>query len=140
MIDSKKIYSLSEIKEKLTPLSKEEGLQLVLLFGSVASGKMYKQSDIDLGFLYDGSVDILDLTNKVIRLLHNDRVDVIDLRYASPLLKFSAARQGKLLYERSPGLFNSFYSLAFRRYIDTRKIREAQGNAIEHFLEEKGLI
>lgn len=140
MTDSKKIYSLSEIKEKLTPLSKEEGLQLVLLFGSVASGKMYKQSDIDLGFLYDGSVDILDLTNKVIRLLHNDRVDVIDLRYASPLLKFSAARQGKLLYERSPGLFNSFYSLAFRRYIDTRKIREAQGNAIEHFLEEKGLI
>lgn len=140
MTDSKKIYSLSEIKEKLTPLFKEEGLQLVLLFGSVASGKMYKQSDIDLGFLYDGSVDILDLTNKVIRLLHNDRVDVIDLRYASPLLKFSAARQGKLLYERSPGLFNSFYSLAFRRYIDTRKIREAQGNAIEHFLEEKGLI
>lgn len=140
MVDSKRIYSVDEIKEKLTLLFEEEGLQLVLLFGSVVSGKVNPQSDIDLAFLYDGPVDILALTNRVIRLLHTDNIDVVDLRRANPLLKLSAAKQGVLLHERSPGLFNSFYSLAFRRYVDTKKLRDAQGKRIKNFLEEKGLI
>ena len=139
MTDSIEIPSINEIKEKLSPLFKEERLQLTLLFGSVVSGRIHSKSDIDLAFLFDGPADILTLTNRVIRLLHTDRVDVVDLRHASPLLKFSAAKQGTLLYERTPGLFNSFYSLAFRRYVDTQKMREAQGKAIKHFLEEKGL-
>ncbi len=139
MQDSKKIYSIDEIKLKLTPLFHEKGLQFVFLFGSTASGRATRKSDIDLAFLFDESLDILDLTNKVIKLLQTDRVDVIDLRRASPLLSFAGAKGGKLLFERSPGLFNSFCSLAFRRYIDKKKMRDAQGRAIEHFIEEKGL-
>ncbi len=140
MTDTKTFYSIDDIKEKLTPLYKEEGLQLVLLFGSAASGRTHRRSDIDLAFLYDKPVDALELTNKVINLLHIDSVDVADLQTASPLLGFSAVKHGKILYERSPGVFNSFYSLAFRKYIDTRKIREGHEDSIESFLEEKGLM
>jgi predicted nucleotidyltransferase len=139
MPDSKKMYSIGEIKLKLTPLFNEKGLQFVLLFGSMASGRASRRSDIDLAFLFDEPADILALTNRVIQLLQTDRVDVIDLRHASPLLSFAGAKEGKLLFERSPGLFNSFCSLAFRRYIDTKKMRDAQEKAIEHFIEEKGL-
>ena len=131
-------FSIDEIKAKLAPLFKEEALQLVLLFGSQSSGQVHPESDIDLGFLYDEAVDLLELTNKVIQLLRKDRVDVIDLRRANSLLCFSAARQGKLLYERCPGLFNSFYSLSFRRYIDTKKLRDARQRAIDTFLEARG--
>jgi predicted nucleotidyltransferase len=134
-----KAYSIDQIKEKLAPLFKEPGLKMLLLFGSVASGRIHRESDIDLGFLFDGPVDLLGLTNRVINLLNTDKVDVIDLRRASPLLSFSAAREGKLLYERTPGQFNVFFSLAFRRYIDTKKLRDAQQRAIQHFLKEKGL-
>jgi predicted nucleotidyltransferase len=137
MTDSKEMCSSNEIKEKLIPLFKDEDLQLVLLFGSAASGKTYKRSDIDLAFLYKGPVDVLDLTTRVIRLLHADNIDVVDLRHTNSLLQFSVVKHGKLLYERSPGLFNSFYSLSFRRYIDTKKLRDAQGETIKHFLEEK---
>jgi predicted nucleotidyltransferase len=136
----KKSHSIDEIKEKLTPLYKEEGLQLVLLFGSAASERMHRKSDIDLAFLYDRPVDVLELTNKVIRLLHTDSADVVDLQIANPLLGFSAVKHGKILYERSPGVFNSFYSLAFRKYIDTRKIREGHEDSIKSFLDEKGLV
>jgi len=131
-------FSIDEIKAKLAPLFEEEALQLVLLFGSQSSGKVHPESDIDLGFLYDEAVDLLELTNKVIQLLRKDRVDVIDLRRANSLLCFSAARQGKLLYERCPGLFNRFYSLSFRRYIDTKKLRDARQRAIDTFLETRG--
>lgn len=131
-------FSSDQMKAKLAPLFKEEALQLVLLFGSQSSGQVHPESDIDLGFLYDGTVDLLELTNQVTRLLRNDRVDVIDLRRANSLLCFSAARQGKLLYERSPGLFNRFYSLSFRRYVDTKKLRDARQRAIDNFLETRG--
>jgi uncharacterized protein len=135
---SLKAYSTDEIKEKLASLFREEALQFVLLFGSRSSGQVHPKSDIDLGFLYDEPVDLLDLTNKITHLLHTDRVDVVDLRRANPLLCFSAARQGKLLYERCPGLFNRFYSLSFRRYIDTKKLRDARQRAIDNFLEARG--
>jgi predicted nucleotidyltransferase len=134
-----KSWSIEDIKGNLAPLFQEEKLQMVLLFGSYSSGRPRPGSDVDLGFLYDGPVDLLNLTNKVVRLLQTDSVDVIDLRRANPLLSFSAARQGILLYERSPGQFHAFYSLSFRRYVDTKKLRDATITAIQHFITEKGL-
>lgn len=133
-------FNIVEIKTRLGPLFNEEDLRLVLLFGSVASGKEYQESDIDLGFLFDRRIDILALTNKVIQLLRTDKVDVIDLSRASPLLKYSAIRQGKVLFEQKPGLFNIFQSLTFRIYVDTKKLRDAQERAIQNFLGERGLI
>ena len=132
-------FNIEEIKDSLTPLFNEESLRLVLLFGSVASGKECQESDIDLGFLFDKPIDILGLNNRVIRLLRTDRVDVIDLSRASPLLKHSVIRTGKALFEKTPGLFNIFQSLAFRIYVDAKKLRDAQEKAIHNFLEERGL-
>jgi len=140
MSELKKMPSIEEIKDRLSPLFKDEGLRLVLMFGSVVSEMMHKKSDIDLAFLFDRPVDILELTNRVIRLLHTDNVDVIDLKNANPLLRFSAAKNGRILYERSPGVFNEFFSLAFRMYVDTEKLREARATGIRHFLEERGLL
>ena len=140
MADPRKILSIEEIRESLTPLFKEKGLQLILLFGSVVAGTMHKKSDIDLAFLFDSPMDIVSITNNVIRLLHTDSVDVIDLKQASPLLKYSVAQKGRPLYEKSPGIFNEFYSLAFRMYVDTRKLRDARKRGIKYFLETRGLV
>jgi len=131
---------INDIKDRLTPLFRKEGVQLVLLFGSIAEGSVHRKSDIDLGFLFDEPIDVLSLTNEVTKLLHSDRVDVVDLRRASPLLKFCAAQKGKVLYERSDGLFNQFFSLAFRMYVDTKKLRDAQGEMIRDFLKEKEMV
>lgn len=132
--------STKEIRERLDPLFKNECLRLVLLFGSLVTGNIHKKSDIDLAFLFDRPIDILELTNKVISLLHTDNVDVVDLRHASPLMKFSIAKNSILIYEKEEGMFNEFYSFAFRVYIDTRKLRDAQATAIRHFLMAKGLL
>lgn len=132
-------FNIEEIKDSLAPLFDEESLRLVLLFGSVALGKECQGSDIDLGFLFDKPIDILGLTNRVIRLLRTDRVDVIDLSRASPILKFSAIRHCKVLFEKTPGLFNIFQSLTFRIYVDAKKLRDAQEKAIHNFLGERGL-
>lgn len=139
MDKAKKILPVHEIGERLSPVFKDKGLKLVLVFGSVVTGKAHKRSDVDLAFLFDNRVDIMGLTNRVIRLLRTDNVDVVDLGRASPLLRFSAAKNGKVLYERSPGLFSEFYSLAFRRYVDTKKLRDAGRVVIRDFLHARGL-
>ncbi len=139
MAETKRIMHPEEIAKKLAPIFEEKRLVLALLFGSSAFDKTHRNSDIDLAFLFDTPVDILKLTNRVIRLLHTDNIDVVDLRRASPLLKFSAVKNGKVLYEKKPGIFNEFYSLAFRVYIDTKKLRDAQETYIKNSLKKRGL-
>jgi predicted nucleotidyltransferase len=133
------VLTPEQIRERLTPLYGDSSLQLVLLFGSVASQRTRPGSDIDLAFLFDSPIDILSLTNRVIRLLHADNVDVVDLHHAAPLLKYSVARTGKVVYERRPGVFAGFCSLAFRMYADTKKLRDARERAIKGFLSSRGL-
>lgn len=133
------MLSISDIKDRLAPLFDNKGLSLIVLFGSMASGAVHARSDVDLAFLYDRKVDILELTNRTSALLGTDKVDVVDLRLADPLLKFAVASTGKIVYERSPGVFSEFFSLAFRRYVDTKKLRDAQEGSVRMFLAERGL-
>lgn len=140
MIETVAAMSLEKIQQRLAPLFSEDGLKLVLLFGSVASGAIHKRSDIDLAFLYDRPVDTIALTNRVIALLHTDRVDMVDLMRASPLLKFSVAKTGLVLYERASGMYAGFCSLAFRMYVDTKKLRDARSLSLRLFLQERGLL
>lgn len=126
--------SIEDIRNRLEPLHHDSGLQLIVLFGSLAKGLRKRRSDIDLAFLYDVPFNIVQATNRVSQLLRCDAIDIVDLRTASPLLKFSAMQDGKALYERSPGTFSSFYSLAFRRYVDTKKLRDAQRLAVRDYL------
>jgi len=130
--------SMAEIKEKLTPLFEDEGLQLVLLFGSALTRNIHRRSDVDLAFLYNKPVDVITLTNRVMRLLHRNAVDVVDVKSANPLLRFSIAQNGRPLYEKSPGIFNEFCSLAFRMYVDSKKLRDGQAKVIKDFLETRG--
>lgn len=134
------LLSVEEIRNRLTAIFDDEGLQFIIVFGSAASGKVHSHSDIDLAFQYNRPVDVVSLTNKVTTLLHTDKVDVVDLRRATPLLMYSVAKTGKLLYEKAPNSFVEFCSLAFRRYVDTGKLREAQRNGIRQFLESRGLV
>jgi len=128
------MLTIEDICNRLEPLYHDSGLQLIVLFGSLAKGRRGRRSDIDLAFLYDVPFDIVRMTNRVSQLLRSDAIDVVDLRIASPLIKFSAMQDGKSLYERSPGTFSSFYSLAFRRYVDTKKLRDAQRLAVRDYL------
>lgn len=136
----KKIPSAGEIRKGLSPLFKNKDLKLVILFGSAVSGKMHARSDIDIAFLFETPFDILSLTNRVISLLRTDSVDIVDLKRANPLLKYSIARNCEVLHEKAPGIFHEFYSLSFRMYVDTGKLRDARAESIRTFLRGRGMV
>jgi len=127
------------LAEQLAPLFHRPEIRLVVLFGSAATGRRHGGSDLDLAILGDTPLDLVELTNRVITLTHVNDVDLVDLRRAPPLLAMEVARHGRLLHERSAGDYAQFVSLAYRRYVDTAKLRAAQKEAIAGFLRERGL-
>ena len=110
-------------------------LRLVVLFGSVARGRATPRSDVDLGVLADGACDLDALYVSLAPVLKSDRLDLVDLRRAGPILAFAVARDGAPLFEGEPGTWRQFQSLAQRRYADTAKLRRAQERALAVFIE-----
>ena len=130
--------TIADVRERLAPLFADPDIDLVIVFGSVAGGVTRADSDLDLAVRGLKPLDLVSLTNTITRLLHADAVDVVDLRRASPLLMMEVVRGGRLLYERTPGSYVAFCSLAHRRYVDTAKLRVAQREVIRYFLRDRG--
>jgi predicted nucleotidyltransferase len=114
-------------------------LELLVLFGSAARGTASARSDVDVAVRCAGAADLEALHLALAPWLATGRLDLVDLRRAGPLLAFEVARSGRVLFERHPGAFREFQSLASRRYCDTEKLRAAQRRAIHVFLEREGL-
>jgi predicted nucleotidyltransferase len=131
--------TVDQLKKRLDPLFHLPEIQLVVLFGSAASGALRADSDLDLAILGDHGFDLVALTNMIISLVHCNDVDLVDLRGSNPVLMMEVARTGVLLFERQPGGYVAFCSLAHRRYVDTAKLRTAEKTAIRQFLQARGL-
>jgi predicted nucleotidyltransferase len=132
--------SREDMVDRLADLYRlEPGIELIVLFGSAARGRARPRSDLDIAVRGDGPVDLDALYLVLAPRLATDRLDLVDLRTAGSVLAFEVARHGQPLFERVPGAFRSFQSLASRRYGDTAKLRRAQRRAIHVFLERQGL-
>jgi predicted nucleotidyltransferase len=114
-------------------------LELAVLFGSTVKGRADARSDVDLAVRCTDAADLDSLYLVLAPRLGTARLDLVDVRHASPLLMMEVARSGRLVYEARPGVFRQFQSLASRRYCDTAKLRHAQRRAIHAFLERHDL-
>ena len=129
--------SLDDLRRAAEAVGRDTGARLIVLFGSAArlpERGHRSPEDLDLGVLHDVAPDPVDLTNRFIRALRRQAVDLTDLRRADPLLLMLAARDGVPLYEREPGEFTRFASLAVRRYADTRKFRVSERDEVRDFV------
>lgn len=76
------IYTIEQIKERITPVAQSHGIRRVMLFGSYARGEATEDSDVDLHvwcgnirglFKLGGlTVDLQDALNKEIDLVPHD--------------------------------------------------------------------
>lgn len=85
------------------------GLELLLVFGSVARGTASARSDLDVAFV--GDVDPLELAGRI-SLVAGREVDVVDASRAPIPLLDAIVRDGVAVFERSPGLEATFRSRA----------------------------
>ncbi len=118
------------VDEKLLKrVARKYGLDLVVLFGSHASGRARAGSDVDIAVRRQpGRMEPDSLKLEIAGALERAfpeaaEVDVAFLNEASSLLLFQVATTGHPLYERRPLLFWQFQSYAARRYDDDYKYR-----------------
>ena len=87
-------------------------------FGSAHSGRMHAASDLDIGVLFavPPTLDMLaDLRSALQQALQFDRIDLVVLNNASPIVRFEAVC-GHLLFCRNAGQRAAFVSLTAREY------------------------
>ena len=129
------IARVEEMAARLRDLDETvSDLELVVLFGSAATGRARARSDVDVAVRCAGPADLDALYRVLAPRIGTSRLDLVDLRRAGPLLMMDVARSGRVLYERRPGIYRQFQALASRRYCDTAKLRRAQRRAIHAFL------
>ncbi len=102
--------------------ARQRGLTLLVLFGSRARGDAAAHADWDFGFLSDGSVDPLTVMAALADAVGSERLDLVDLARASGLLRYRAARDGVLVYEARPGIFDRFRFEAARFWYDAEPV------------------
>lgn len=98
------------------------GLELLLLFGSRARDEAHAGSDWDFGYLAAADTDPEPLRAGLVETLHTDRLDLVDLRRASGLLRYRAARDGQVVFEARPGLDDAFRLEAVRFWCDAAPV------------------
>ena len=137
------IVSMLKVSQKrLKQLARQHGLDLVVLFGSQASGRAHTGSDVDVAVrIKPGrtlSADArLALAGDFDSVFPDAAlVDVSFLNEAGSLLLYEVATRGRPLYERAPLSFWQFQSYAARRYDDDYKYRLRREAYLERRVKE----
>jgi uncharacterized protein len=112
-------------------------IQAVYMFGSMGSGKMHPESDLDLAIVSRS----MTLKKKKLQLLTEFAslgycdVDLVFLDTEDIVLKYEAVRQNRLIYVTPNFDRGSMYSKIIRQYLDFMPYLETQRKAYKRRIE-----
>ncbi|HET6513710.1 MAG TPA: nucleotidyltransferase domain-containing protein, partial [Thermodesulfovibrionales bacterium] len=121
----------------------ESGIDLLVLFGSSAGGRLHPASDLDVAVkLRTGAtVSKLELIGGLGDLFEGKEIDLVVLtRDTDPLLLYEIFSRGKPLYEGHSGVFDREKLRAWKLYLDTEGIRLKLRNYLKEFAEKFGHV
>jgi predicted nucleotidyltransferase len=125
-------------------------LRMLVLFGSRARGEEDPSSDWDFAFLSDPDHSVnrkpfwfpgSELLGTLSNLLHisNDEIDIVDLSGCPDILAHFVARDGQLIYERTPGEFTQFQQRALKTKSALKEFRHSQREQVRQALQRWGV-
>lgn len=126
-------------------------LKLLVLFGSRARGDHFPSSDWDFALLFDeafrqqyelgGGWNCYRSWSVLQQVLNlgDDEMDWIDLKNASELLAHAIARDGVVIYESEPELFQEFRQQHFKSDAEMKQIRKELRGLVKSKLKAWGL-
>jgi len=114
------------------------------LYGSYASGRPNRQSDVDVAVLLRerggqlarplSATYEVDLANELGAALGHGRVEVVLLNDAPPLLAWEAVRRGHRLASRNTHVVRRFELRTHQRYLDTAHLRAIQDSYLHRIV------
>ena len=122
--------NIKQAVSQLHTLFQNNHVQLAYLFGSLS--KADKGQDVDLALL-TANTHAYRLRSEIINYLGTERLDLVDLKRASPVLRFEIIRSGYLIYAISDTVENNFELATLHLYRDTSYMRSRQ----KEYLKER---
>ncbi len=108
----------------------EPSLHLLVFLGSSSRGDAGGSADIELGYLADSTFDHETFRELAASVLDLPVIAIADLRRA-PTTAFRAAREGALVFERSPGEFSEFRERAIHNWCELAPVLTAAFDRVE---------
>jgi len=117
------------IKTLKGALSSDINVRFAYFFGSIAAKKDTPMSDIDVAVYFSKRIDVftyrLKLMERLVRILNNEKIDIVVLNNASPLLRYEVIKNGILLKDNINNRV-VYETLALQEYLDTDHLRKIQ--------------
>jgi len=123
-----------KVKPEVSAVCKELNIVLLYLFGSYATGKAYRLSDLDIGFLPHKKLDlgkVLSLSGKLQDIFEEEGIDLVDLSRAPITLVHRVIKEGRCLYASDPKRRIEFEVKNEAFYYDTEPLRKEYFSALE---------
>lgn len=126
--------------KKPREIAEKYNLKLLLLFGSRIGDKkfLHKESDFDVAYfpkkdlnLAEESKLICDLTP----IFKSEKIDLVNLKKASPFLFYSIFQNCQILYADDPLLFYYLRSYAFKKYIEAKPLYQKRSERINELIK-----
>jgi len=122
-INKIKMLSIDNLKLKIEQyVLLQDNIAVVYLFGSAATRKMRRTSDLDIAIMSTRKIDGFEritLETELSNLLQMD-VDLVIFHQAQVLLQHQILKYGRLLYEKDSKVRVQQETSARREYLETR--------------------
>ncbi len=118
-----------EISQLQKLSAKYPDVLLLLLFGSRARDQAGEKSDWDFGYIAKPTFDDSALYTDLVLALKTDQLDLANLSRANGLLRYRAARDGKIVFAL-PGQYEKFWLQAVNFWCEVGSILRAEYDSI----------
>jgi predicted nucleotidyltransferase len=119
--------------ENLASHFEKEGVMLAYLFGSLAEEEKMSPrppKDVDLAILTKER-PASELFEELADALGTDRLDLVDLRHASPILRYEVMRSGRPIYISDVSIKERYEMDTIHLYRDTEPMRRRQREVLK---------
>jgi hypothetical protein len=101
-------------------LKKHDEVELAYLFGSSASGRTGKLSDVDVGIYLSEDLNRLELMGELTSLLKTDEIDLVIMNRASVSLNYEIIKCNRPIYVKNRGKKVEVEHEILSKYLDRR--------------------
>jgi predicted nucleotidyltransferase len=120
--------------KELRKIAVKYKLKVLILFGSQASGKVSKNSDVDLAFYSLHKVNEQALFSDIMAVLKREDIDLVNLaKTHNHIIRYQILSKCKVIFEESKGLANNMKWQSYFDYCDFKKYYELR----ERLLDKK---
>ena len=120
--------------EKLKGLADKYHLELILVFGSQAQGSVHPESDVDIA-VYGKHVlsekEKINLTYELGNILQTEKIDLVDIKTASPLLKKKIFENYTVLHQKDPFLLYQLELASLYEYKESEVLYEIRRERLQ---------